>query len=82
MLLLVVSWITATHFSGVVSWITATHLSGVSVSSVYVNYSASKIMQPEFYQTPADTPVYLLCLRNSFGFLFNITQFLKQPHLF
>ena len=38
-------------------WITATHFSGVSPSSVSANYSASKIVQPELYQTPVDTPV-------------------------
>ena len=41
----------------VVGWITATHFSGVSPSSIYINYSASKIVQPELYQTPVDTPV-------------------------
>ena len=41
----------------VISWITATHFSGVSKSSVYINYSTSKIVQPELYQTPVDTPV-------------------------
>ena len=41
----------------VVGWITATHFSGASPSSIYVNYSASKIVQPELYLTPVDTPV-------------------------
>ena len=41
----------------VVSWITATHFSGASPNSIYANYSASKIVQPEFIQTPVDTPV-------------------------
>ena len=41
----------------VVGWITATHFSGASPSSIYANYSASKTVQPELYQTPADTPV-------------------------
>ena len=41
----------------VVSWITETHFSGVSPSSIYVNYSASIIVQPELYLTPVDTPV-------------------------
>ena len=41
----------------VVGWITATHFSGASPSSIYANYSASKTVQPELYQTPVDTPV-------------------------
>ena len=41
----------------VVGWITATHFSGASPSSIYANYSASKIVQLELYQTPVDTPV-------------------------
>ena len=41
----------------VVSWITATDFSGVSPSSIYINYSASKVMQTELCQTQADTPV-------------------------
>ena len=41
----------------VVGWITATYFSGASPSSIYVNYSASKLVQPELYQTPVDTPV-------------------------
>ena len=41
----------------VVIWITATHFTGASPSSIYANYSASKIVQPELYQTPVDTPV-------------------------
>ena len=32
----------------VVGWITVTHFSGVSPSSIYVNYRASKIVQSEF----------------------------------
>ena len=40
-----------------VCWITATHFSGASPSSIYVNTSVSKIVQPELYQTPVDTPV-------------------------
>ena len=39
----------------VVGWITATHFSGASPSSICANYSASKIVQPELYQTPVDT---------------------------
>ena len=35
----------------VVGWITATHCSGASPSSIYANYSASKTVQPELYQT-------------------------------
>ena len=31
--------------------------SGASPNSIYVSYSASKIVQPELYQTPVDTPV-------------------------
>ena len=27
------------------------------LSSIYINHSASKIVQPELYQTPDDTPV-------------------------
>ena len=41
----------------VVVWITAIHFSGASPSSIYANYSASKIVQPELYQTSVDTPV-------------------------
>ena len=41
----------------VVGWIIATHFSGASPSSIYANYSASKIVQLELYQTPVDTPV-------------------------
>ena len=41
----------------VVSWIIATHFSGASPGSIYANYSASKIVQLELYQTPVDTPV-------------------------
>ena len=41
----------------IVSWITANHFSGASPNSIYANYSASKIVQPELYQTPGDTPV-------------------------
>ena len=41
----------------VVGWITATHFSGVSASSININYSASKIVQPELCQTPVDTLV-------------------------
>ena len=39
----------------VVGWITATHFSGASLSSIYVNYSAPKRVQPELYQKPVDT---------------------------
>ena len=38
----------------VVGWITDTPFSGVSLSSIYVNYSASKIVQLESYQIPVD----------------------------
>ena len=41
----------------VVGWITATHFSGASPISIYTNYSASKTVLPELYQTPVDTPV-------------------------
>ena len=41
----------------VVSWITVTHFSGVFLSSILVNYSASKTVQLESYQIPADTLV-------------------------
>ena len=41
----------------VVGWITATHFSGASPSSICANYSASKTVHPELYQTPVDTPV-------------------------
>ena len=41
----------------VVRFITATHFSGVSLSSICINYSKSKIVQLELYQTPLDTPV-------------------------
>ena len=40
----------------VVGWITANHVSGASPSSIYANYSASKTVQPELYQTSI-TPV-------------------------
>ena len=38
------------------SRITATHFSGAFPSSIYLNYSASKIVWPELYLTPVDTP--------------------------
>ena len=41
----------------VVGWITETHFLGVSLSSIFKNYSASKIVQLELYQIPADTLV-------------------------
>ena len=41
----------------VVSWITATLFSGASRSSTNANYSASEIVQPKLYQIPVDTPV-------------------------
>ena len=41
----------------VVGWITATHFTGASPSSIYVTYSAFKIVQPELYQTPVDTSI-------------------------
>ena len=41
----------------VVVWITETHFSGASPSSIYANYSASKIVQLELYKTPVNTPV-------------------------
>ena len=41
----------------VVDWTTATHFSGASPSLIYTNYSASEIVQPELYQTLVDTPV-------------------------
>ena len=41
----------------VVGWITATHFSGASTSSIYANYSASKIVQPDLYLTPVNSPV-------------------------
>ena len=66
----------------VVGWITITHFSGVSLSSIFVNYSASKTVQLESYQIPVDTLVLLLFLRNCIGFLLNIAQSLKQPPLF
>ena len=34
----------------VVGWITETHFSGASPSSIYANYSAFKTVQPELYQ--------------------------------
>ena len=66
----------------VVGWITVTHFSGVSLSSIFVNYSASKTVQLESYQIPVDRLVYLLFLRNCIGFLLNIAQSSKQPPLF
>ena len=65
----------------VVGWITLTHFSGVSQGSI-ANYSASKIVQLESYQIPVDRLVYLLCLRKCIDFLLNISQSLKQPPLF
>ena len=41
----------------VVGWITVTHFSGFSLSPIYVNYSGSKIVQLELYQIPVDTLV-------------------------
>ena len=41
----------------VVGWITATHFSGASSSSIYPNNSESKTVQLELYQTPVNTPV-------------------------
>ena len=41
----------------VVGWITATYFSGASPSSIYGNYSVSKTVHPELYQTRDDTPV-------------------------
>ena len=64
-----------------VRWITATHFSGVSQSSIYINYSASKIVQPELYQTPVDTTALLLCLRNCIGYWLNRARCSRQPHL-
>ena len=66
----------------VVGWITVAHFSGVSLSSIFINYSASKTVQIESYQIPVDTLVYLLFLRNCIGFLMNTAQSLKQPLLF
>ena len=53
-LLLVVSWIIATHFSG---------------ASPNLNNTASKIVQPELFQTSVDTPV---------SFFLNNTHLLKH----
>ena len=41
----------------IVAWIISTHFSGASPSSIYANYSASKIVQPELHQTPVWLPV-------------------------
>ena len=41
----------------VVGWITVTHFLGVSLSSIFVNYSASKTVQLESYQIPGYTLV-------------------------
>ena len=65
----------------VVSWITATHFSGASPSSIYLNYSASKTVLPELYQTPVDTPALLLCLRNCIGYRLNSLWCSRKPHL-
>ena len=40
-----------------VSWITVTHFSGVTLSSFFINYSAPKIVQLESYQISVDTLV-------------------------
>ena len=34
----------------VVTWITATHFSGASPCSIYINYGAYKKEQPEMYE--------------------------------
>ena len=49
----------------VVGWITVTHFSGVSLSSVFINYSAFKMVQLESYEIPVDMLVWLLCWYNS-----------------
>ena len=41
----------------IVGWITATLFSGASPSLIYVNDSASKIVQSELYQTPVNKRV-------------------------
>ena len=41
----------------VVGWITETHFLGVSLSSIFMNYSESKLVQLELYQIPVDTLV-------------------------
>ena len=41
----------------VVGRITVTHFSGVSPNSIHTNYSGSKVVPRELYQTPVDTPV-------------------------
>ena len=64
----------------VVGWIIVNHFSGVSLSSIFVNYSASKIVQLELYQIPVDALVELLSVRSLS--LLNIAQSLKQPPLF
>ena len=53
----------------VVGWITATHFLGASPSSIYVNYSASKIVQPELYLTPVNIPVYITPVLNKLHWL-------------
>ena len=40
-----------------VGWITVTQFSGVSLSSIFINYSACKIVQLESYPIPLDTLV-------------------------
>ena len=55
----------------VVSWITVTHYSRVSLSAIFVNYRTSTIVQLKSYHIPVDTLEQLLYLRNYIGFLLN-----------
>ena len=64
-----------THDTSVPVANASTHFSGISLSLVYLNYSVSKMVQPELYQIPVDTPVQLLCLRKCIGYLLNIARF-------
>ena len=47
------------HVQNVCNTQTITHFPGVSLTSIFVNYSASKIVQLELYEIPVDTLVYL-----------------------
>ena len=58
----------------VVGWITVTHFSGVSLSSIFINYSASKTVQLESYQIPVDT------LHSAARIVSNTCRYTKKLH--
>ena len=55
-----------------VSWFTVTHFSGVAVSSIFINYNASKMVQLESYQIPVGMLVLTPVL--------NISNWLPDEH--